>query len=116
MLTPEEWVRQHVNAFLQSHLGVQPLHILLEHPVSLNGQSQRADVVVVDRSGTPRILVECKAPEVKISQSTLDQAVRYNSVVRAQYIILTNGLSHFIYELIEGGGYRALSSLDKVDL
>ncbi len=115
VLTPEEWVRQHLNSFLQSHMGILPLHILLEYPVSLNGQRQRADVVVVDRMGTPRILVECKAPDIKISQETLDQAVRYNSVVCARYIILTNGLMHFLYEsLDEEGQYRPLSSFEAI--
>ncbi len=117
VLTPEEWVRQHVNAFLQSHLGVSPQQIALEYGVLLNGQNQRADVVVVGRDGSPRILVECKAPEVKISQETLDQAVRYNSVLNAHYIILTNGLSHFLYESTDDeGGYRSLTSFDEIVL
>ncbi|MFR9624244.1 MAG: type I restriction enzyme HsdR N-terminal domain-containing protein [Rikenellaceae bacterium] len=117
LLTPEEWVRQHLNAFLQSHLAVPPLQIALEYPVQLNGQSQRADVVVFDRQGAPTILAECKAPDIKITQSTLDQAVRYNSVLCARYIILTNGLSHHLYEYDNVTKvYCALSSFEEITL
>ncbi len=112
VLTPEEWVRQHVISYLIGELNIPPQQIIVEYPVELNGQSQRADIVVVTRSTEPHILVECKAPEVKISQSTLDQAVRYNSILSAKYIMLTNGLTHHLYERIsDEGEYRAISNL-----
>ncbi len=63
----------------------------------LNGQSQRADIVAVDDLGQPLLLVECKAPSVAINQKVLDQAVRYNSVVQARWLILTNGMKHYCY-------------------
>lgn len=81
VLTPEEWVRQHLIAYLVSHCGAQPLRIVEEYAVPLNGQPQRADVVVVDDDGRPLLLAECKAPEVAINKQTLAQAVRYNSVL-----------------------------------
>ncbi len=112
VLTPEEWVRRHVVAFLKDHIGVPPAQIMLEFAVRLNGQTQRADVVVVDNNLEPRLMVECKAADVKLSQSTLDQVVRYNSVVNAKYVMLTNGLSHHIYERLDSsGGYAPLKSL-----
>lgn len=102
VLTPEEWVRQHLIACLVSHCGVQPLRIVEEYAVPLNGQPQRADVVVVDDLGQPLLLAECKAPDVAIGQQTLAQAVRYNSVLQARYVILTNGLKHYCYACRDG--------------
>ncbi|MCM1301584.1 MAG: type I restriction enzyme HsdR N-terminal domain-containing protein [Alistipes senegalensis] len=98
VLTPEEWVRQHLIAYLTEHCGVQPLRIVQEYPVPLNGQPQRADVVVVDDAAQPLLLAECKAPDVRIDRTTLQQAVRYNSVLGARYLVLTNGLTHYCYE------------------
>ena len=102
VLTPEEWVRQHLIAYLVSHCGVQPTRIVEEYAVPLNGQPQRADVVVVGDDARPLLLAECKAPGVSIGRQTLAQAVRYNSVLGARYLVLTNGRSHYCYELVEG--------------
>ncbi len=117
LLTPEEWVRQHLVAFLTTQMAIPAPCICLEYPVLLNNQNQRADLVALSRNRTPLILAECKAPEVPISQATLDQAVRYNSIIKARYIILTNGLSHFIYER-EGleGEYKALKEFSQIEL
>ncbi|MFI3318016.1 MAG: type I restriction enzyme HsdR N-terminal domain-containing protein [Rikenellaceae bacterium] len=108
VLTPEEWVRRHVVGFLLSSCQIGGERIIEEYPILLNGQNQRADIVVVDNSGLPLMLIECKAPEVKISQQTFDQAIRYNSVASARYIVLTNGLKHYSYVLTEAG-YSPLS-------
>ena len=102
VLTPEEWVRRHLIVYLEQGCGVQALRIVQEYPVQLNQQAQRADVVVVDDHGKPLLLVECKAPTVAISQQTLGQAVRYNSVLKARYVALTNGMKHYCYEFSEG--------------
>ncbi len=102
VLTPEEWVRRHVVDYLTSHCSVAPTQICEEYPVKITGQSQRADIVVVDNNGKAVILVECKAASVAIDNDVFAQAVRYNSVVGAKYIILTNGLKHFCFELVNG--------------
>ena len=102
VLTPEEWVRQHLIAYLSTHCGVQPLRIVQEYPVRLNGQAQRADVVVVDDAARPLLLAECKAPDVAVDRTVFGQAARYNSVLGARYLVLTNGLTHFCWELCEG--------------
>ncbi len=108
VLSPEEWVRQHLIAYLVSGCGVQPKRIVEEYPVPLNGQPQRADVVVVGDCAEPLLLAECKAPDVVIGERTLAQAVRYNSVLGARFIVLTNGLKHFCWECCEGH-YEQLS-------
>ena len=102
VLTPEEWVRQHLVAYLVTHCGVPPKRIVEEYAVALNGQAQRADVVVVGDRAEPLVLAECKAPEIRIGERTLAQAVRYNSVLGARFVILTNGLRHYCCEYRDG--------------
>ena len=97
VLTPEEWVRQHVINFLVAHCNIPAQRIVCEYPVQLNGQQQRADIVAVDDHGAPWLLIECKAADVAIDDGVLAQAVRYNSVLKANYIMITNGLQNFCY-------------------
>lgn len=103
VLTPEEWVRRHLVAYLTDHCGVSPQRIAEEYPVPLNGQAQRADVVVADEAGRPLLVAECKAAGVTISRTTLEQALRYNTVLGARYLVLTNGLKHYCYRCGEAG-------------
>ncbi len=105
VLTPEEWVRQHLIGYLVAHCGAHPKRIVQEYPVELNGCAQRADVVVVDDRAQPLVLAECKAPGVRIDGQVMAQAVRYNSVLGARYVVLTNGLTHYCYERF-GEEYR----------
>lgn len=114
VLTPEEWVRRHVIEYLVNWGGVELQRIVTEYPVTLNGQPQRADIVVVDREGGAQMLVECKAAEVKITQEVLDQAVRYNSVVGARYLMLTNGIKIFCFEACGGGKYQKLNTIPRL--
>ncbi|WP_418992248.1 type I restriction enzyme HsdR N-terminal domain-containing protein [Alistipes sp.] len=102
VLTPEEWVRRHLVAYLVTHCGVQPKRIVEEYAVRLNGQPQRADVVVVGDRAEPLLVAECKAPDVAVGERTLAQAVRYNSVLGARYLVLTNGLVHYCCEYRDG--------------
>ena len=107
VLTPEEWVRRHLIAYLIARCGAQPTRIVQEYAVPLNGQPQRADVVVVDHRAQPLLVAECKAPGIRIDGRTLAQAVRYNSVIGARYVVLTNGLCHYCCECRDGE-YRRL--------
>lgn len=109
LLTPEEWVRQHVIAWLIGYKGIPALRISQEYPVNINGQHQRADIVVVDNFAKPYILVECKAPNIEIDNEVVMQATRYNAVVKARYILLTNGKKLYCYEYSEGQ-YRAVTN------
>ena len=107
LLTPEEWVRQHTIAWLIGNKGIPALRISQEYPVNINGQHQRADIVVIDERAKPYILVECKAPNIEIDNEVVMQATRYNAVVKARYILLTNGKKLYCYEYSEGQ-YRAV--------
>lgn len=104
-LTPEEEVRRRVVRHLVERLGVPATHIIEEYPVELNGQSQRADIVAVNRQLRPWLVVECKAPEVPITQNVIDQVVRYNSVIGARQVVVTNGRKVKAYALTERGTY-----------
>ncbi len=95
-LTPEEWVRQHFTHFLVEHKGYPAA--LLANEVSLNvgGVIRRCDTVLYHREGCrPRLIVEYKAPSVTITQQVFNQISSYNSVLRADYLIVSNGLQHY---------------------
>ena len=112
VLTPEEWVRQHLLEYLIQCCGYLPQQIITEHPVNINGMSQRADIVVVDCCAKPHVVVECKEPNVKISDEVLRQVVRYNSILRCRYIVMTNGIDTYCYEY-DGNQYKPIKALPK---
>lgn len=105
VLTPEEWVRRHVCGYLTGHAGIPSGCIVQEYPVPVAGMPQRADIVVHDRSGRPLLLVECKSVEVEPDKAVYAQAVRYNAVVGAPFIMITNGLRHHIFSRNPDGDY-----------
>lgn len=94
-LTPEEWVRQNFIQFLIVEKKYPVSLIAVEAGVKVNNNPQRADMIVFDRSGIPVLVAEFKAPEVKISQQTFDQIVRYNMQLKVKFLIVSNGLDHF---------------------
>lgn len=94
-LTPEEWVRQHVVQFLLQEKKYPSSHINIEKQIILNGLKKRYDIVVFKPNGELHLLVECKAPEINISQTAFDQIAQYNFKLNADYLMVTNGLSHF---------------------
>jgi hypothetical protein len=94
-LTPEEWVRQNFVQFLLSEKNFSPSLTVVEALVKVNSNPQRADMVVFDRSGKPILIAEFKAPEIKISQQTFDQIVRYNMQLKVKFLIVSNGIEHF---------------------
>ena len=94
-LTPEEWVRQHIISYLVNDKNYPVSLLAVEMSLTLNKLKKRADVVAYSREGLPLVLVECKAPAIKISQSSFDQAARYCLATGIQIIIITNGLTHF---------------------
>lgn len=95
VLTPEEWVRQHFVHYLHNVKGVPLSLVSIEKEMQYNKQKKRTDIIVCGKDGEPIILVECKAPEVKIGQDTFDQIARYNMVLKVPYLIVTNGLVHY---------------------
>ncbi|GMQ31017.1 type I restriction enzyme HsdR N-terminal domain-containing protein [Algoriphagus confluentis] len=94
ILTPEEWVRQHWIHFLIEVMDYPKGLFSLEKGLKYNQLSKRTDLVVFDREGNAFLLIECKAPSVKINQSTLAQALTYNMPLNCPHVILSNGLQH----------------------
>ncbi|MWB93984.1 restriction endonuclease subunit R [Flavobacterium sp. GA093] len=112
ILTPEEWVRQHVVHFLIHEKKYPKSLINVEKVLKVNGLRKRYDVVVFNSDGSIHILVECKAPEVKISQATFDQIARYNMTMQARFLNVTNGLQHFFCQMdFENEKYNFLRDL-----
>lgn len=110
--TPEEWVRQNMVKYLNLHKGYPSTLMSLEKRVLVNGLSQRYDLLVRDRSGKPLMIAEFKAPGVGIDQSVVDQAIRYNNMLHAPYILISNGLNHFAFHLeMTAGSYSFLNDI-----
>ena len=95
VLTSEEWVRQHFIYYLNTEKKY-PLGLMgIEKIVKYNGQATRADIVLYNNTGKPNMIVECKAPEVKITQDTFDQIAKYNFKLKVNFLVVTNGMQHF---------------------
>ena len=111
-LTPEEWVRQHFVQYLVQALRVPAGLVAVEAAFEFQGQPQRADIIVHDRRGEPLLLVECKAPRVSIGQDAFDQGARYNLVLGAPYLVVTNGQTHYACAIdFENRSYTFLDDL-----
>ena len=101
VLTPEEEVRQRVLHLLVEHLKVPAGLLAVEYSVKVNGLDKRADAVVFGTDGRPLMIVECKAPSVTINEAVLEQAVRYHSVLRPKYLLLSNSITTYCFK-VEG--------------
>ena len=99
ILTPEEWVRQHVVQFLISEKKYPKSLINVEKQLKVKDTVKRYDVVVYNRDGNIFLIVECKAPSIPITQQTFDQIARYNLVANATYLMVTNGLEHYYCQM-----------------
>lgn len=99
ILTPEEWVRQHVVQFLIQAKKFPKSHINVEKVLDLNNTKKRYDVVIYNKNGSIFLIVECKAPQIQISQATFDQIARYNLSLNATFLMVTNGLDHYYCQL-----------------
>ncbi len=95
ILTPEEWVRQNFVSYLTNNLGYPQSLMANETAITLNDTRRRCDTVVYDLHAKPMVIVEYKAPEINITQEVFDQIVRYNMVLHARCLIVSNGLSHY---------------------
>lgn len=95
VLTPEEWVRQNIVAFLIKDRNYPASLFAIEMGIDVLNTKKRCDVVVYDNKGIPSLIVECKAPKVKINQNTFDQIARYNMTLKTKLLIVTNGFEHY---------------------
>ncbi|MEX0314277.1 MAG: type I restriction enzyme HsdR N-terminal domain-containing protein [Allomuricauda sp.] len=95
LLQPEEWVRQHVLHFLINTKNYPQSLINVEKQLIVNNLKKRYDIVVFKPDGNIDLLVECKAPEIKIDQSTFDQIAQYNYTLKSNYLMVSNGIEHY---------------------
>lgn len=100
--TPEELVRQNWMKYLHDNLGVSYNHMVVEREIKFNGRKKRFDLVLVDQEGSPKVLCEFKAPNVRLSQNTFNQAAIYNGIMDCQYLLISNGETHYLAKQSDG--------------
>lgn len=91
LLTPEEWVRQNFIQYLLQALQYPQSLMAVEKEIRMGELKKRFDLVVYDRESQPWMLIECKAMQVPVDSTVIDQALRYNQKLGAIYIVITNG-------------------------
>lgn len=101
-LSPEEWVRQNLISYLIYHKHYPASLFSVETGLSLNKTQKRTDVIVYNKDKQISILVECKAPNIMIDKNVAEQALRYNLVHNAEFVVLTNGIVHVYYQIFGG--------------
>ena len=99
VLTPEEWVRQHLIHFLIQEKQIPIGLIAAEMAIEINQLSRRCDVVVFGIDGKPRLIVECKAPEINLTEKTFNQIAQYNAALNVDLLMVTNGLQHIVCQI-----------------
>ena len=110
VLTDEEWVRQNMVAHFLTKLSYPKEAIAVEKGFLVNGLKKRFDILVYDRQQQPYLMVECKAPDVRLNEDVLQQALRYHITLPVQWIVLTNGLSTLAWRK-EGSQLRLANEL-----
>lgn len=98
-ITPEEWVRQHWVKTLVKHYACPPGRIAIEKALVYNNTNRRTDIVVFDAYLKPLLIVELKAPEVKLSEMSLEQIGIYNASLKVPWLLLSNGMQHFVFKV-----------------
>ncbi|MCK5907272.1 MAG: type I restriction enzyme HsdR N-terminal domain-containing protein [Flavobacteriales bacterium] len=94
-LTPEEWVRQNFIQYLITEKKYPKSLFSIEKGIKVSNTTKRVDITIYNTDKQIEVLIECKAPEVKITQKAFDQIARYNLTLNAKYLVVTNGLNHF---------------------
>lgn len=110
VLTPEEWVRQHFIHYLINHLKYPKALFRIESSLTYNKLQKRSDIVIHNRGGKPWMLVECKAPNIKLTQKAFNQVAVYNMTIGAQFVAVTNGMVQYCFQPSAKGEANHLSS------
>ena len=111
-LQPEEWVRQQFIYFLIYHKNYPASLISIEKGLKVNKLQKRFDAVVYDRNGTPLVLIEFKAPQVKLDEKTFSQVAAYNLKMKVKYLIISNGLKHYCCKMdYENNSFQFLKDI-----
>lgn len=102
--TPEELVRQNIIDYLLVQKKYSKNLIKLESSTKFNKLLKRSDILIYDNKGRPFLLIECKAPHIKLSNTVIQQVSIYNSTINAQYIAISNGTDIQCFKLETGTG------------
>lgn len=114
VLQPEELVRQLTIEYLVDDRKYSKNSIHVERGLAVNGLTRRSDILIYDSEVHPYLLVECKAPKVKITQAVFDQIARYNLTLKVKYLLVTNGIDSFCCEMNYGEqSYRFLAEVPR---
>lgn len=117
VLQPEEWVRQHCLKYLIEEKKIPKSLISVEKMIELHGTKKRYDIIIYKPDGNIFLIVECKSPQIKINQNTFDQIARYNMVLNANYLMLTNGIEHYYCFIdFKTKSYQFLKEIPKFNL
>ncbi len=99
MLSPEEWVRQHCLQYITTHLNYPVGMIQIEGGIHVNQLQRRSDIQIYAKDGTVFMIIECKAPHVKLTEITWQQISQYQKKIQSKYLVLTNGLETRLLEI-----------------
>lgn len=111
-LSAEEWVRQNLLHYLVFSKKYPLALIGIEKLLRLNGAKRRYDIVCYNNAGLPVLLCECKAPQIKLNQDTIEQAGSYNTLLKAPIIFTTNGHQHLCVSFnITSGAFEFLQDI-----
>lgn len=111
VLTPEEWVRQHLISYLNKDLGYPLSLVKIEKQVKGGQRQKRADLIIYNTLGKPSLLIECKAPTEKLNKETFFQLGRYNRFVNATLLLISNGIQHFCCEVTPKNEFHFLDEI-----
>jgi hypothetical protein len=112
VLTPEEWVRQNLVLFLVNQKKYPKNLIRVEQKLDGKELFFRSDIVIYDRNGKPKMIIECKAEKVKISQETFEQISKYNFQFKVDFLMITNGVQFYICKMnYENQSYEFLKEI-----
>lgn len=113
--SPEEWVRQHFVNFLLNHRKYSKSLIKLESGIIYGKRQKRTDIQVFDNEGKLKIIVECKAPEIKLEAKVISQILQYHKILNAELLAITNGIDHVFISLKNKNKIEYLSDFPPQD-
>ena len=96
---PEEWVRQHIIHFLNKEKGYPISLMSVEKKTELNNMPKRCDIVCYNNKGEALLLIECKSHNISLKNSAFYQSINYQNVIKAKYVIITNGKTHYCFKI-----------------
>ncbi len=110
-LSPEEWVRQNLLMYLTEKLNYPHNLIAIEKKLEIAKRKLRFDALVHNKNFEPLVIIECKAPEIKITQESFDQILTYNYIINAPYLLVTNGLFHVFCKIDDAGSFEFMEKI-----